>query len=81
MCIDVIYTMAEALVTLRVPREMKEKMKKSGINWSEQLRLTIKSKLEADSKGRAEEELERLLEGVKPGFDSLEAIKEARRIG
>lgn len=56
-------------------------MRKSGINWSEELRRTIKSKLEADKKRRAGEELEELLTGIKPGFDSLKAIKEARRHG
>lgn len=73
--------MSEALVTVRVPKELKEKMKRSKVNWSEELRRTIRSKLEADTKRRAEEDLEKLLEGIKPGFDSLEAIKEARRSG
>jgi post-segregation antitoxin (ccd killing protein) len=73
--------LTEVLVTLRVPKELKERMRKSGINWSEELRRTIKSKLEADKKRRAGEELEELLTGIKPGFDSLKAIKEARRHG
>jgi len=73
--------MAEALVTLRVPKELKERMRKSNINWSEELRRTIRSKLDADRKRRAERELEELLVDIKPGFDSLEAIKEARRHG
>jgi len=71
--------MGEALVTLRVPKELKERMRSSGINWSEELRRTIKSRLEADARRRAGEELEELLIGIKPGFDSMEAIKEARR--
>ena len=73
--------MTEALVTLRVPRELKERMRRSKINWSEELRRTIRSRLEADRKRRAEEELEALLTGIKPGFDTLGAIKEARRLG
>jgi post-segregation antitoxin (ccd killing protein) len=73
--------MTKTLVTLRVPKELREKMRKSKINWSEELRRTIKARLEADKKGRAEEELEGLLMGIKPGFDSLQAIKEARRRG
>lgn len=80
-CIDTVYTMADTLVTLRVPRELKDRMKKSKINWSEELRRTIASKLEADRKKKAEEELEKLLTGITPGFDSLDAIKEARRHG
>jgi post-segregation antitoxin (ccd killing protein) len=73
--------MTEVLITLRVPKELREKMRRSKINWSETLRQTIKSKLEADRKRKAEEELERLLKGVKPGYDSLKAIKEARGSG
>ncbi len=73
--------MSEALVTLRVPKKLKEQMKKSKINWSEELRMTIRSRLEADRKRKAEEVLEKLLTGIKPGFNSLDAIKEARRRG
>jgi DNA primase len=73
--------MSDALVTLRVPKELKEKMNRSKVNWSEELRRTIKSKLEADSKKRAEEELEKLLADIKPGFNSLNAIREARELG
>ncbi len=73
--------MAEALVTLRVPKELKEKMKRSKVNWSEELRKTIKAKLESDSKKNANEELEGLLADIKPGFNSLKAIKEARGLG
>ncbi len=73
--------MAEALVTLRVPKELKERMKRSNTNWSEELRKTIKTKLEADRKRKAGEELKSLLADVKPGFDSLKAVKEARGFG
>jgi len=73
--------MAESLVTVRVPKDLKERMRRSRINWSEELRRTIRSRLEADEKKRAEEELGRLLAGVKPGFDSLSAIREARSRG
>jgi len=53
-------------------------MKRSKINWSEELRKTIKTRLEADTKSRAGAELEKLLVDIKPGFNSLTAIKEAR---
>jgi len=71
--------MAESLVTLRVPKEMKERMEKAGINWSEELRRAISVRLDANQKKNTEVELELVLESVKPGFNSLEAIKEARR--
>jgi hypothetical protein len=73
--------MDDALVTLRVSKELKEEMSRSKINWSEELRQTIKSKLESNRKKRVEEELERLLVDIKPGFNSLKAIKEARENG
>ena len=76
--IYVVLTMPETLVTLRVPKELKERMKRSKINWSEELRKTIKTRLEADTKSRAGAELEKLLVDIKPGFNSLTAIKEAR---
>lgn len=60
---------------------MKEKMKRSKTNWSEELRKAIKSRLEADKKRKANEELESLLADVRPGFDSLKAIREARELG
>jgi post-segregation antitoxin (ccd killing protein) len=73
--------MSESLITVRVPRELKEKMKRAKINWSDELRKTIAAKLEVDQKRKSEAELARVLESVKPGFDTLSAIKEARRNG
>src|SRR2546426_7217037 len=76
-----VYTMNESLITVRVPKELKKRMRESRINWSEELRRAIKAKLEADSKKTTEVELEKLLKSVKPGFSTLQAIKEARRHG
>lgn len=73
--------MTESLVTIRVSREMKGRMKKAGVNWSEELRRTIEEKLAKSERKRARTELETLLATVKPGFDSTRAIKEARRYG
>lgn len=73
--------MAESLVTIRVPKEMKEQMKKAGINWSEELRQVIVEKLSKNQKDKAREELEAVLTSVRPGFDSARAIKEARKHG
>jgi post-segregation antitoxin (ccd killing protein) len=71
--------MAESLVTIRVSLELKERMKKAGINWSEELRKAIEAKLASDQRKKAKEELEKLLASVKPGFDSTRAIKEVRK--
>jgi len=73
--------MNESLITVRVPKELKKRMRESRINWSEELRRAIKAKLEADNKKTTEVELEKLLKSVKPGFSTLQAIKEARRHG
>ena len=73
--------MNESLITVRVPKELKKRMRESRINWSEELRRAIKAKLEADSKKTTEVELEMVLKSVKTGFSTLQAIKEARRHG
>ncbi len=73
--------MNESLITVRVPKELKKRMRESRINWSEELRRAIKAKLEADNKKTTEVELEMVLKSVKPGFSTLQAIKEARRHG
>lgn len=73
--------MTESLVTIRVSREMKERMKKAGINWSEELRGVIETRLSKDQREKAREELEGLLVYVKPGFETMPTIKEARKHG
>jgi hypothetical protein len=70
--------MAESLVTIRVPKETKERMKEAGINWSEELRRVIEQKLAAKDRKKARAELDQLLLSVKPGFDTTLAIKETR---
>ena len=73
--------MADALITIRVPKDLRARMKRAGINWSEELRQVIRLKLEAQQRREAARALAEVLESVEPGFDSLRAIKEARRNG
>ncbi len=73
--------MDESLITVRVPKELKERMKKARINWSEELREAIRTRLEANQRRNADGDLERILASVRPGFDSSQAIREARRHG
>jgi len=73
--------MDDSLITIRVPKELRLKMKRAGINWSDELRQAIRTRLEAEQKREAAKSLDRILKSVKPGFDSLRAIKEARRHG
>lgn len=73
--------MEESMITIRVPKEMREKMRRAGINWSEELRHAIESKLDEGQRRKANEELELIMRNVKPGFDSTRAIREAREHG
>lgn len=73
--------MSDSLITIRVPRGLRARMKRAGINWSEELRQAIRTKLEAERKKEAAKMLDRILATVEPGFDSSKAIKEARRNG
>jgi post-segregation antitoxin (ccd killing protein) len=73
--------MDESLITVRVPKELKARMKMVKINWSEELREAIRTRLETNQRLNAEEDLERILASVRPGFDTTQAIREARRHG
>ncbi len=73
--------MPESMITIRVPREMKVRMRRAGVNWSEELRRVIETKLEDDRRRRADAELGTLVSRMKPGFDSAMAIREAREHG
>ncbi|HKW04511.1 MAG TPA: hypothetical protein VJN71_04350 [Nitrososphaerales archaeon] len=72
--------MSDELITIRVPKNLKKRMKSSKVNWSNELRGAIENKLAADDRKQAVRELERILVSVKPGFDSTRAIKEIRRL-
>jgi hypothetical protein len=72
--------MSDDLVTIRVPKELKKRMKSSDVNWSKELRDAIEQKLVADDRREAASELDRLLVLVKPGYDSTRAIRETRHL-
>jgi hypothetical protein len=73
--------MSDELVTIRVPRHLKKRMKSSKVNWSQELRSAIERKLATDDRKCAVRELDSIITSVKPGFDSTRAIKETRRLG
>ncbi|MBI3840785.1 MAG: hypothetical protein HY297_02335 [Thaumarchaeota archaeon] len=73
--------MDDSLITVRVPKELKEQMKRAKVNWSEELREAILARLETNQRRKADEDLERIVASVRPGFDSLQAIREARKHG
>jgi|GEM_PF-1916645 post-segregation antitoxin (ccd killing protein) len=73
--------MSDELVTIRVPKDLKRRMRMSKLNWSQELRTAIEQKLAADHRKRAARELDAILVSIKPGFESGRAIKETRRFG
>ena len=73
--------MSESMITVRVPSELKRRMKRAGVNWSEELRRVIEEKLGEEDKRRAAGKLDMLLNRVRPGFDAALAVKEERRRG
>ena len=73
-----VYTMDDTLITTRVSKKLKRRMKASKINWSQEIRRAIETRLAVTDRAQAIEELERLLTSVEPGFDGAAAIKENR---
>ena len=73
-----VYTMEDTLITTRVSKKLKRRMKASKINWSQEIRRAIEARLAVTDRAQAIEELERLLTSVEPGFDGAAAIKENR---
>ena len=71
--------MIDELVTIRVPKQLKKRMKTSKVNWSQELRGAIEHRLAVDDRRHAISELDSILTLIKPGFDSTRAIKESRR--
>jgi len=70
--------MSETMITIRVPKVMKERMRKAGLNWSLEIRHAIEARLDEDRRIKANDELKELLLHVKPGFDGALSIREAR---
>ena len=71
--------MSDELVTIRVPKQLKKRMKTSNVNWSRELRDAIEHKLAEQDRKNAVGELDSLLVSIKPGFDSTRAMRESRR--
>ncbi len=71
--------MSDELVTIRVPKQLKKRMKTSNVNWSRELRSAIEHRLAADDRRDAVSELDSILVTIKSGFDSTSAIRKSRR--
>ncbi|NJE00790.1 hypothetical protein [Thermococcus sp. JdF3] len=66
-----------AVISVRVPDELKEKMKKYDINWSEEIREFIERKIRDEEKSKLLDEIDAFLENV-PELESGRATKLVR---
>ncbi|ASJ15967.1 hypothetical protein A3L04_02175 [Thermococcus chitonophagus] len=69
-----------AVLSIRIPDELKEKMKEFDINWSEEIRRFIKERIEYEERKRTLEkalELAKKSGSVSKGF-SARAVREDR---
>jgi predicted DNA-binding protein len=67
------------VVSVRIPRELKEEMNKLDLDWAAYLRAVIEEKVKTERMSRAStvmDELREKTKGVK--FDSAKVIREAR---
>jgi hypothetical protein len=71
--------MSDEIVTIRIPKQLKKRMKTSNLNWSRELRGAIEQRLAVNDRKKAASELDSLVASIKPGFNSTSAIKESRR--
>jgi len=55
-----------AVISVRIPDELKAKMKKYDINWSEEIRKFIASRISQEEKKRTIEMMHKLLAGGTP---------------
>ena len=69
-----------SVITVRVPRELKEKMKELDINWSEEIRKFIVRRIDEELRKRRIQEALAMLKGtgsVERGF-AERAVREGR---
>ncbi|EEB74525.1 hypothetical protein [Thermococcus sp. AM4] len=58
--------MGSAVMSIRIPQELRREMKKYDINWSEEIREFIRKRIEEEEKKRALQEVIELVESL-PG--------------
>ena len=66
------------VISVRVPAEVKREMERCDVNWSEMIRQMIREKIEMERRKRAAETIDIVRKRIKPGFDSVKAIREDR---
>jgi len=66
-------------LSIRIPKEMKEKMKEADIDWSSYLRDAIEDKIIELKRKKAVESMDKIRSKTKQGeFDSTKSIREDR---
>ncbi|MCE4611688.1 MAG: CopG family transcriptional regulator [Desulfurococcales archaeon] len=66
------------VVSIRVPRELKEKMKKYNIDWSREIRRFIEERVKTLELLEVLEDIERKAKGRKVRVNSVSLIREER---
>ncbi len=69
--------MDSAVMSVRIPPELKREMKKYNINWSEEIRAFIRKRIEEEEKKQALQEVIELVESL-PGVPKGTAKKLVR---
>ncbi len=70
--------MSSTVITIRIPKELKEKMKKININWSEEIRRFIEEKIRSYELLETFEKIRRRAKKRKVRVDSTVLIREDR---
>jgi hypothetical protein len=67
------------VVSVRIPRELKEDMSKLDLDWADYVRRAIEKKVRAEKMRQASKVMDELREKTKAAkFDSVRVIREAR---
>jgi hypothetical protein len=75
--------MKQYVLAVRIPKELRERMKIVKINWSDFIRSAIDKRIKLEERRKALEMVERLLRDVPPappGF-TMKSVREDRQLG
>lgn len=67
-----------AIISVRVPAAVKREMERHDVNWSEVIRQMIQERIKVERRKRAAESIDAVRVRIRPGFDSVKAIREDR---
>ena len=67
------------VVSVRIPKDLKEEMSKLDLDWADYLRAVIEEKVKAEKMTRASKVMDELREKTRSvKFDTIKVIREAR---